>query len=177
MAGDDGKSANIESLNAALADAEIKAATGEEMYLVRAKYLRDKLAAITIPTQQTEPSFLPQSVRMTALNTAHTEAKAKEKSTEKNLEGSTQVTVVPYVPQGTPDAPCATQGDLAGASLHAPDIPQREKRKHQSTAKKNFTIRVSDDVRAALEAKAVAAKSYPSAYVLQLIAADLGPAH
>jgi hypothetical protein len=115
---------------------------------------------------------------MAALNTAHTEAKenykSEEKSAEKNLGGFSQVTVVPCVPQGTPDPPCVPHADLAGASPHAPDTPYGEKQKHQSTAKKNFTFRVSDDMRAALDAKAAAVKSYPSAYVLQLIAADLG---
>src|ERR1039458_10761197 len=97
MAGDDGASANIESLNAALAEAEIKAAAGDKMYLVRAKFLREKLASITIPPQEPEPSSLPQSVRMSALNTAHTEAKEnykpEEKIAEKNLGGFSQVTV------------------------------------------------------------------------------------
>src|ERR1019366_6670523 len=84
MAGDDGASANIESLNAALAEAEIKAAAGDKMYLVRAKFLREKLASITIPPQQPEPADLPQSMRMAALTTAHTEAKEKTKSEEKS---------------------------------------------------------------------------------------------
>jgi hypothetical protein len=176
MAGDDDGAANIEALKKAIDDAQAKADAGEEMYLVRANHLRKQLAALTIPTQQPEAPSRPQSLRMTALNEAHTEAtakaKAEEKSTEKNLEGVTQVTVVPCAAPGT--LPCVPQPDPAGASPHAPDTPPRGKQKHQSaSAKKNFTIRISDDVKAAVEAKASAVKSYPSAYILGLIAADL----
>ena len=88
-------------------------------------------------------------------------------------KGSTQVTDVPCETQGTSEFPRLSQGNLAGSSPHAPHPPRRERRKRRSTARKNFTIRMSDDIRAKLEAKAAAAESYPSAYVLKLVAADL----
>ena len=95
------------------------------------------------------------------------------KGQEKNLQARAQVTDVPCKTQGTSEPPCVSHGSLAGASPHAPDPPRRERKKRRSTAKKNFTIRMSDDIRAKLEAKAAAAESYPSAYVLKLVAADL----
>jgi len=169
MAGEDGTSANIESLNAALAEAEIKAATGDNMYSVRAKFLRDKLAAITMPSQQPEAPDLPQSLRMTALNTAHTEAKQNYKpekeSTQKNLEGSTQVTVVSDVPSD--NCPTNVSGSLAGASPHAPRQPDTKQKGDR------FSFRMPEGMKPMLEAKAAAVKSYPSAYILGLIAADL----
>src|ERR1017187_144591 len=169
MAGDDGASANIESLNAALADAEIKAAAGDKMYLVRAKFLREKLASITIPPQQPEPSSLPQSVRMSALNTAHTEAKenykSEEKSAEKNLGGFSQVTVVSDT--SSDNCPTNMSDQLAGASPQAPRRPEPKKKGDR------FSFRMPEGMKPMLEAKAAAVKSYPSAYILGLIAADL----
>lgn len=178
MAEDDGTSAKIETLKNAITEAQAKAEAGDRMYLVRADYLREKLASLTIPPQQPEPAALPQSVRMAALNTAHTEAKKKakseEKSTQKNLGGDTQVTVVPCVPQGVPESPSGTQGDLAGASPHAPHLRRREKPKHQSKVKKNFTIRMADDMRAELDTQSSAlGYAYSSALALHLLAAGL----
>jgi hypothetical protein len=163
MAGDDGASAKIESLNTELADAEIKAAAGDNMYLVRAKFLRDKLAAITIPTQQPEAPALPQSLRMTALNTAHTEAKQnykpEENGTQKFLEGSTQVTVA------SDNCPTSVSQNLAGALPHAPsETTQKDDR---------ITIRLPKGMRPRLEAKASAVESSLTAYVQGLIASDL----
>jgi hypothetical protein len=89
------------------------------------------------------------------------------------VTGSAQVTDVPCETQGTSELPRVSQGSLAGASPHAPDPQRRERRKRRSAARKNFTIRMSDDIRAKLAAKAAAAESYPSVYVLKLIAADL----
>jgi DNA-binding protein YbaB len=176
MAGDDGASANIESLNAALAEAEIKAAAGDKMYLVHAKFLREKLASITIPPQQPEPADLPQSMRMAALNTAHTEAKEKtkseEKSTPKNFGGDTQVTVVHRECDTQPDC-VADATQLAGASPHAPHPPKTGRSKIKGQKDTQINVRIPTDIKAMLEAKAAAVKSYPSAYVLQLIAADL----
>ena len=169
MGGDDDTSARIDALNAALVEAEIKAAAGDNMYLVRAKFLRDKLAAITIPTQQPEASALPQSLRMSALNTAHTDAKQnykpEENSTQKNLEGSTQVTVVS---DNCPTPVRQNVSDkLAGASPHAP----RRLETKQNGAKISF--RLPEDMKPMFDAKIAAAKSYQSAYIVRLIAADL----
>ena len=163
MAGDDDTSAKIEALNAELAEVEIKAATGEEIYLVRLKFLRSKLVSLTTP----KPAPLPQALRMAALNTAHNEAKAKaeENSTQKNLEGSTQVTVVPD------NCPTPVRHDvsdkLAGAAPHAPSRPETK----QNGGKISF--RLPEDMRPMFDAKVAAAKSYQSAYIVGLIAADL----
>lgn len=88
-------------------------------------------------------------------------------------EGSAQVVVVPCETQGTPETPCISQGGLAGALPHAPHPPRRERKKPRSRARKNFTLRMSDDMRIKLEAKASSVESYPSTHVLELIAADL----
>jgi DNA-binding protein YbaB len=173
MAGDDGASANIESLNAALAEAEIKAAAGDKMYLVRAKFLREKLASITIPPQQPEPADLPQSMRMAALNTAHTEAKEKtkseEKSTPKNFRGDTQVTVVYSKVEYAPDV----VPQLAGASPHAPHPPKRVKRTREGTKDAFLRFRLPADMKAAFEAKCAVTESDLSANARALIAAYL----
>jgi hypothetical protein len=112
----------------------------------------------------------PQSVRMAALNTVLAEAKEKppseEKSTEKKLEGYTQVTVVSDAPSDILSDTSPTK--LAGASPHAPKRPKATKQKGD-----RFSFRMPEGMKPMLEAKAVAAKSYPSAYVLGLIAADL----
>jgi hypothetical protein len=52
MDGDDGTSANIEALQNAISEAQAKADAGDGMFLVRANYLREKLASLTTPTQQ-----------------------------------------------------------------------------------------------------------------------------
>jgi DNA-binding protein YbaB len=173
MAGDDGASANIESLNAALAEAEIKAAAGDKMYLVRAKFLREKLASITIPPQQPEPSSLPQSVRMSALNTAHTEAKEnykpEEKSAGKNLGGFSQVTVVSDT--SSDNCPTNMSDQLAGASPHAPRRPETQQ-SSQSKGDK-ITFRLPEGMKPMFDAKVAAVNSYQSAYIVGLIAADL----
>ncbi len=165
MAEDDGASANIESLKAVLDEAEIKAAAGDKMYSVCAKFLREKLASITISSQQ--PSSLPQSLRMSALNTAHTEAKEnykpEEKSAQKNLGGFSQVTVVSDA--SSDNCPTRMSEHLAGASPHAPS----EKKQKDN----RISLRLPEGMRPILEAKAAADNSYPSAYVLGLIAADL----
>ena len=173
MAGDDGASANIESLNAALAEAEIKAAAGDKMYLVRAKFLREKLASITIPPQQPEPADLPQSMRMAALNTAHTEAKEKtkseEKSTPKNFGGGTQVTVVSDT--SSDNCPTNMSDHLAGASPHA---PRRFETQQSSQSKGDkITFRLPEGMKPMFDAKVAAVNSYQSAYIVGLIAADL----
>jgi hypothetical protein len=172
MVGDDDTSAKIDALNAELAEVEIKAATGDEMYLVRAKFLRSKLASLTTARPPPEPAVLPQALRMAALNTVHTEAKAKseEKSAQKNLEGSAQVTVVSDVPSD--NCPTNMSESLAGASPHAPRRPETKQSSQSKGDKVSF--RMPEGMKPMLEAKAAAVKSYPSAYILGLIAADLG---
>jgi hypothetical protein len=176
MDGDDGTSANIEALQNAISEAQEKADAGDGMFLVRANYLREKLASLTTPTQQPEAAALPQSVRMAALNTSHTEAKEKTKSegksTLKNLGGSTQVTVVRRDCDTQPDC-VADATQLAGASPHAPHPPKMGRSKIKGQKDTQINVRIPADIKAMLEAKAAAAKSYPSRYVLELIAADL----
>jgi hypothetical protein len=148
MMGEDVRSAKIRALKKA----------GDRMFRVRAN------------SKRMEPADLPQSLRMAALHNSHAEAKEKtkpeEKSTEKNLGGDTQVTVVS-------DALSDTLSDIsppklaAGASPHA---PQRPKTKQKGD---RFSFRMPEGMKPMLEAKAAAAGSYPSAYVLALIAADL----
>lgn len=99
---------------------------------------------------------LPQSMRMAALNIFHAKAKSKETNTEIFLEGSTQVTVV----SDTLSDNCQT----AGASPHAPGSKQKSDK---------LSLRLPEGIKPMLEAKAAAVQSYPSAYVLGLIAADL----
>jgi hypothetical protein len=173
MDGDDGTSANIEALQNAISEAQAKADTGDGMFLVRANYLREKLASLTPPTQQPEAPALPQSVRMAALNTAHTEAKEnyklEEKSTQKNLGGFSQVTVVSDT--SSDNCPTNMSDQLAGASPHAPRRPET-KQSSQSKGDK-FSFRMPEGMKPMLEAKAAAVKSYPSAYIVRLIAADL----
>ena len=173
MVEEDGTAEKIETLKNAITEAQAKAEAGDRMYLVRADYLREKLASLTTPTQQPEPAALPQSVRMAALNTAHTEAKEKtkseEKGTQKNLGGDTQVTVVSDTLSDT--CPTRAPDKLAGASPHAPRRPETK----QSSPSKGdrVSFRMPEGMKPMLEAKAAAVKSYPSAYILGLIAADL----
>jgi hypothetical protein len=173
MAREDGTAANIEALTKAISEAQAKVDAGDRMYLARADYLREKLASLTIPTQQPEPVALPQSVKMAALNTAHVEAKEKikseEKGTQKKLGGDTQVTVVSDT---SPDnCPTNVSDQLAGALPHAPRRPETK----QSSPSKGdrVSFRMPEGMKPMLEAKAAAVKSYPSAYILGLIAADL----
>jgi antitoxin component of RelBE/YafQ-DinJ toxin-antitoxin module len=166
VAGDDDTSAKIEALNAELAEVEIKAADGDNMYLVRAKFLRSKLASLTAPKPET--AALPQALRMAALNTAHTDAKAKseEKSTQKNLEGSTQVTVV----YSKLEYASGVVPQLAGALPHAPHLPKRPKRTREGTKDASLRLRLAADMKAAFEAKCAAMEIDPSANVRALIA-------
>jgi hypothetical protein len=110
---------------------------------------------------------------MAALNTSHTEAKEKtkseEKSTPKNLGGFSQVTVVSDI--SSDNCPTNMSDHLAGASPHAPSRPET-KQSGQSKGDR-FSFRMPEGMKPMLEAKAAAANSYPSAYILGLIAADL----
>lgn len=156
MDGHDDTCANVEALERAISEAQAKADAGDRMFLVRAEYLRKKLASI------------PHTMRMSALNEAHTGAKpitkSEEKDAQKNLGGSTQVTVV----SDTLSDNCPT---MAGALPHAPSGPEP---KQSSPPKDNrITLRMPEGMRPMLEAKAAAVKSYPSAYIIGLIAADL----
>jgi hypothetical protein len=174
MAGDDDASANIEALKKAIGDAQAKANAGDGMFLVRANYLRERLAALTIPAQQSEAPTRPQSLRMAALNTAHAEVKAKtkaeEKNTEKNLEGDTQVTVVLNKMFNTTES----FNDLAGASPHAPDRPRRQRRKKPTSKTAFIGFRIEAEKKAKLDAKAAAVELDLSSYFLRLADADLG---
>ena len=173
MAKEDGTAEKIETLKNAITEAQAKAEAGDRMYLVRADYLREKLASLTTPTQQPEPAALPQSVRMAALNTAHTEAKEKTKSegkgTEKNLGGDTQVTVVSDT--SSDNCPTNMSDQLAGASPHAPRRPETQQ-SSQSKGDK-ITFRLPEGMKPMFDAKVAAVNSYQSAYIVGLIAADL----
>jgi len=63
--------------------------------------------------------------------------------------------------------------NLAGASPHAPDPLRRERRKKKDTKGSVLNIRMPSAIKAKLEAKSAAVESYPSEYVLNLVAADL----
>jgi hypothetical protein len=139
---------------------------------VRIQALRNASRAmfmVRAHSKRTEAATLPQSLRMAALNTSHAEATAKakseEKSIEKNFRGDTQVTVVSDVPSDTLSDISPTKP--AGASPHAPERPKTKQKDNR------FSVRMPEGMKPMLEAKAAAAKSYPSAYVLGLIAADL----
>ena len=173
MVGDDGASANIEALENAINEAQAKADAGDGMFLVRANYLREKLASLTTPTQQPEAPALPQSVRMAALNTAHTEAKEnyklEEKSTQKNLGGFSQVTVVSDT--SSDNCPTNMSDQLAGASPHAPRRPETQQSIQSKGVK--ITFRLPEGMKPMFDAKVAAVNSYQSAYIVGLIAADL----
>jgi len=89
------------------------------------------------------------------------------------LEGSTQVVVVRDKLSHTPDivGQNAPQRS-AGVSPHAPE-PLRRGKKRKGTKDSDLNIRMTSDMRSKLDAKADALESYPSAHVLELIAADL----
>ena len=87
--------------------------------------------------------------------------------------GDTQVTDVCDKVSHTSEVPDILFDTLAGASPHAPDPPRRERRKKRKTKGSFLNIRMPCAMKAKLEAKAAAAESYPSAYVLKLVAADL----
>lgn len=62
---------------------------------------------------------------------------------------------------------------LAGASPHAPDPPRRGK-KRKGTKDSDLNIRMTSEMKRQLRAKCAALETYPSAYVLELVAANLG---
>ncbi|MGB9152358.1 MAG: hypothetical protein WCD70_04640 [Alphaproteobacteria bacterium] len=88
--------------------------------------------------------------------------------------GSAQVTVVRDKLSHTTEVvgQIAPQ-HLAGASPHAPDPPRRGK-KRIGTKDSDLNIRMTSEMKGQLGAKCTALETYPSAYVLELVAADLG---
>ena len=89
------------------------------------------------------------------------------------VKGFAQVTDVCDKTSHTSELYDVPSHNLAGASLHAPDPPRRERRKMKIRKGSVLNIRMPCAMKAKLEAKAAAAESYPSAYVLKLVAADL----
>jgi hypothetical protein len=79
MAGDDETSANIESLSVALSEAEIKAASGDQMYLVRANFLREKLASLTTLNLSLPPFHKPYEWRLSTQPTPKQKQNQKKK--------------------------------------------------------------------------------------------------
>ena len=88
-------------------------------------------------------------------------------------EGFAQVTDVYDKVSHTSELYDVPSHNLAGASPHAPDPRRWERRKKKDTKGSVLNIRMPCAVKAKLAAKAAAAESYPSAYVLKLVAADL----
>jgi hypothetical protein len=89
------------------------------------------------------------------------------------VKGSTQVTDVSDKLSGTSEASDILSDALAGASPHAPDPPRRRRKTNKNSKGYKFSLRMPYTMKAKLEAKAAAVESYPSAYVLKLVAADL----
>jgi len=87
--------------------------------------------------------------------------------------GSAQVTDVSDNLSDTSEVSDILSDTLAGASLHAPHPPRRRKSVNKNSKGYKFSLRMPCVMKAKLEAKAAAAESYPSAYVLKLVAANL----
>jgi hypothetical protein len=101
------------------------------------------------------------------------EVVAKQNSQQIFLEGYAQVPVVSAKMPDTTELSGKTPDNPAGALPHAPDPPQRERRKRKDTKGSILNVRMTSDMRNKLDAKAAAVENYPSTHVLELSAAGL----
>jgi hypothetical protein len=125
------------------------------------------------PEAAATPSTSQEPKSLTKEATQDSKPLAKQDSQQIFLGGCAQVPVACSIPEHAPETVAHSVPRLARTSPHAPLPLKREKQTRKGTKDEFLRLRIPAVIKAKLKAKAAAAESYPSAYVLKLIAADL----
>ena len=133
----------------------------------------DYLQKLSQKKAQTPPASVITSHQSLALSSPFKAIMLDGQGAEE-VKGSAQVTVVrDKLSHTTEVVGKFSPQHLAGASPHAPDPPRRGK-KRKGTKDSDLNIRMTSEMKRQLRAKCAALETYPSAYVLEVVAAALG---